>query len=100
MSLVEAWRTSRLRRRFMSESAVLSEELAAGRAPDATVDEVGAAGENIGFDPGALAEPRTPPGSARRATAVVNVTRNEPGRPRVTLRTLNVANVTHDSGRS
>jgi hypothetical protein len=50
MSLVEAWRTSRLRRRFMSESAVLSEELAAGRAPDATVDDVGAAGENVGFD--------------------------------------------------
>lgn len=42
------WR--RWRRRFMSEQAVQDEERAEGRAPDATVDEVGAAGDNVGFD--------------------------------------------------
>ena len=50
MRVAEAWRASRLRRRFMSEAAVLNEERAEGRTPDATVDEVGAAGANVGFD--------------------------------------------------
>jgi hypothetical protein len=34
----------------MSEAAVLEEEIADGRAPDATVDEVGVPRENEGFD--------------------------------------------------
>lgn len=50
MGIAEAWRASRLRRRFMSEAAVLDEEIGDGRAPDATVDEVGVPGENEGFD--------------------------------------------------
>lgn len=49
MGLLDAWRSSRLRRRFMSEDAVLDEELAEGRAPDATVDEVGVPGVDHGF---------------------------------------------------
>ena len=44
------WRESRLRRRFMPERAVVAEALAQGHTPDATVDEVGAAGDNVGFD--------------------------------------------------
>jgi hypothetical protein len=50
MHLLALWRSSRLRRRFMSESAVRAEALADHRAPDATVDEVGVPGEDIGFD--------------------------------------------------
>lgn len=34
----------------MSEQSVAREELAAGRVPDATVDEVGTPGVNQGFD--------------------------------------------------
>ena len=34
----------------MPERAVVAEALAQGHTPDATVDEVGAAGENVGFD--------------------------------------------------
>jgi hypothetical protein len=50
MGVREKWRESRLRRRFMPERAVVAEALAQGHTPDATVDEVGAAGDNIGFD--------------------------------------------------
>jgi hypothetical protein len=50
MRLLEVWRGSRWRRRIMSEAAVRDEELADGRAPDATVDEVGVPGDDVGFD--------------------------------------------------
>lgn len=40
----------RWRHRFDSEAQVLADALAAGRAPDATVDEVGVPGEDVGFD--------------------------------------------------
>ncbi len=49
MRFLEAWRASRLRWRFMSETAVRREEMADGRVPDATVDEVGVPGEDVGF---------------------------------------------------
>jgi hypothetical protein len=50
LGVLDGWRRSRLRRRFMSERSVVAEELARGHAPDATVDEVGAARDNVGFD--------------------------------------------------
>jgi hypothetical protein len=50
MRLSQAWRASRIRRRFMTEATVLDEKTADGRAPDATVDEVGVPGVNEGFD--------------------------------------------------
>lgn len=50
MSLLDYWRSSRLRRRFLSEEAVRREELADGRSPDATVDEVGVPGVDHGFN--------------------------------------------------
>jgi hypothetical protein len=50
MSFLETWRRSRWRRRFMGEAAVLGQDLADGRAPDATVDEVDVPDENVGFD--------------------------------------------------
>lgn len=34
----------------MAEQAVVAEALAQGHTPDATVDEVGAAPDNVGFD--------------------------------------------------
>ena len=41
---------SRWRARFRSEAAASESAAAEGRAPDASVDEVGQAGENVGFD--------------------------------------------------
>jgi hypothetical protein len=35
--------------RFKSEQRVVAEQRPGGRAPDATVDEVGAAADNVGF---------------------------------------------------
>jgi hypothetical protein len=49
MQPLKAWRASRLRRRFMSEAAVRAEAIAEHRTPDATIDEVGLPGEDIGF---------------------------------------------------
>jgi hypothetical protein len=40
----------RWRRRFRSEQEMVVEALAAGRVPDATVDEVGASGDAVGFE--------------------------------------------------
>jgi len=50
MGFIDVWRSSRLRRRFMSEESVLREESVDGRVADATVDEVGKPGVNQGFD--------------------------------------------------
>jgi hypothetical protein len=50
MDLSHAFSTARWRRMFASEARVRAEALAEGRAPDATVDEVGAAQANVGFD--------------------------------------------------
>ena len=49
MGLRSAWRASRLRHRWMTEDAVVRESLTAHRAPDATLDEVGVPGEDVGF---------------------------------------------------
>jgi hypothetical protein len=50
MDWSHAFDPRRWRRRFKSEDEVAEEARAAGRAPDATVDEVGSAGDNVGFD--------------------------------------------------
>ena len=50
MSLRKIWRKARWRRRFMGETAVRAEQLADGRSPDATVDQVGVPGDDVGFD--------------------------------------------------
>ncbi len=50
MDLSHAFDPRRWRRRFKSEADVAAEARASGRAPDATVDEVGSAGDAVGFD--------------------------------------------------
>jgi hypothetical protein len=40
----------RWRRRFKSEDAVVGDAVGSGRAPDATVDDVGVPGQAVGFD--------------------------------------------------
>lgn len=50
MDFSHVFSLSRWRARFRSEAAVRARDEAAGHAPDATVDEVGAAGPNLGFD--------------------------------------------------
>ena len=40
----------RWRRRFLSDDRVVAEQRAAGHAPDATVDEVGAPNAAVGFE--------------------------------------------------
>ena len=47
MGLLSAWRTSRFRRRWMTEEAVISDSVAVGRAPNATLDEVGGPGQDV-----------------------------------------------------
>ena len=44
-----AFRLRRWRARFKGDAQVLAEQHAAGRVPDATVDEVGAPADNVGW---------------------------------------------------
>jgi hypothetical protein len=50
MDLSHAFDLRRWRRRFKSDDAVAAEARASGRAPDATIEEVGSAGDATGFD--------------------------------------------------
>jgi hypothetical protein len=56
MDWSHAFSVARWRARFRTEDAVASDARAAGRAPDASVDEVGVPGEAVGFD-GPIASP-------------------------------------------
>lgn len=50
MELSHVFSLARWRSRFSSERQVVAQARAEHRAPDATVDEVGAAADNEGFD--------------------------------------------------
>ena len=50
MDFSHAFDLDRWRRRFRGEQRIVAEAVEAGRTPDATVDEVGAAPDPVGFD--------------------------------------------------
>ena len=50
MDFTHVFNLDRWRQRFKSEASVRDEVVASGQAPDATVDEVGAAPTSHGFD--------------------------------------------------